>query len=95
MHPSGSSTASCSGALTDSAAWGRTIAGLQRAKAQGRVGDRPKAEDAEPKLVPMIARLRSRGQSIRAIAAEIGTSPNTIHRLLKRGTSSASYQQLV
>jgi DNA invertase Pin-like site-specific DNA recombinase len=60
----------------------RTIAGLQRAKAQGRVGGRPKAEDAEPKLVAKIGRLRSQGSSIRAIAAEVGKSPNTVLRLL-------------
>lgn len=61
----------------------RTIAGLQRATAQGRVGGRPKAEDAEPKLVAKIGRLKSQGKSIRAIAAEVEKSPNTILRLLK------------
>ena len=61
----------------------RTIAGLQRAKAQGRVGGRPKAEDAEPKLVARIARLRSQGKSIRAIAVEVEKSPNTVQRVLK------------
>ena len=63
----------------------RTIAGLERAKAQGRVGGRPKAEDADPKLVAMIRRLRSKGHSIRAIAVEVKRSPNTILRLLKSG----------
>jgi DNA invertase Pin-like site-specific DNA recombinase len=61
----------------------RTIAGLQRAKAQGRVGGRPKAEDAEPKLVAKIKRLRSQGRSIRAIATDVGKSPNTVLRVLK------------
>jgi DNA invertase Pin-like site-specific DNA recombinase len=61
----------------------RTIAGLQRAKAQGRIGGRPKAEDADPKLLAKIRRLRSRGNSIRAIAAEVEKSTNTIVRLLK------------
>ena len=61
----------------------RTIAGLQRAKAQGRVGGRPKAEDAEPKLAARVGRLRSEGRSIRAIAGEVGKSPNTILRLLR------------
>jgi DNA invertase Pin-like site-specific DNA recombinase len=61
----------------------RTIAGLQRAKAQGRVGGRPKAEDAEPKLVAKVGRLRSDGWSIRTIATEVKRSPNTILRLLK------------
>ena len=61
----------------------RTIAGLQRAKSQGRVGGRPKTEDTEPKLVMRIERLRSEGHSIRAIAVEVKKSPNTILRLLK------------
>jgi DNA invertase Pin-like site-specific DNA recombinase len=61
----------------------RTIAGLERAKAQGRVGGRPKAEDSEPKLVAKIERLRSQGHSIRAIAVEVEKSPNTVMRLLK------------
>jgi len=61
----------------------RTIAGLQRAKAQGRVGGRPKTEDTEPKLLMRIERLRSEGHSIRAIAVEVKKSPNTILRLLK------------
>jgi DNA invertase Pin-like site-specific DNA recombinase len=61
----------------------RTIAGQQRAKAQGRIGGRPKAEDTEPKLVAKLGRLRSEGRSIRRIAGEVGKSPNTILRLLK------------
>jgi DNA invertase Pin-like site-specific DNA recombinase len=67
----------------------RTIAGLQRAKAQGRIGGRPRAEDAEPKLTAKVERLRSEGHSIRAIAGEVGKSPNTILRLLKPATAIA------
>jgi DNA invertase Pin-like site-specific DNA recombinase len=67
----------------------RTIAGLQRARAQGRVGGRPKAEEAEPKLVAKIGRLRSEGLSIRAIALEVRKSPNTVLRLLKLETAIA------
>ena len=61
----------------------RTVAGLERAKAKGRIGGRPKAEDAEPKLVVKIEQLRSKGRSIRAIAEEVKKSPNTILRLLR------------
>jgi DNA invertase Pin-like site-specific DNA recombinase len=66
-----------------------TIAGLQRAKAQGRIGGRPKAEDADPKLLARIRRLRSQGHSIRTIAAEANKSTNTIVRLLKSVEVSA------
>lgn len=62
----------------------RTIAGLQRAKAQGRVGGRPRAEDAEPKLVARVKRLREQGLSIRGIAANLRLSPNTVIRLLRQ-----------
>lgn len=49
----------------------------------GRVGGHPKAEDGDDKLAGMVARLRSHGRSIRAIATEVKKSPNTILRLLK------------
>jgi DNA invertase Pin-like site-specific DNA recombinase len=61
----------------------RTKAGLERAKAQGKVGGRPKAEDADHKLMAKIAKLRAQGNSIRAIAGVVDKSPNTVQRLLK------------
>ncbi len=61
----------------------RTMAGLQRAKSQGRLGGRPKAEDADPKLMTKIALLRAQGKSIRAIASDVKMSPNTVLRLLR------------
>src|ERR1039457_1470514 len=45
----------------------RTLAGLERARAQGRVGGRPKAED-DFKLVRRVDALRVEGKSIRQIA---------------------------
>lgn len=68
----------------------RTLAGLARARKQGRVGGRPKAEDADPKLVAQIGRLRSEGYSIRVIAAEVGRSPNTVLRLLRSSPAAAA-----
>jgi DNA invertase Pin-like site-specific DNA recombinase len=60
----------------------RTLAGLARARKQGRVGGRPKAaEDA--KLVASVERLRKDGLSIRAIAERLGNSPTTILKLLR------------
>lgn len=61
----------------------RTKAGLERAKAQGKIGGRPKSEDADHKLVAKIGRLRAQGHSIRAIAEAVGKSPNTVQRLIK------------
>lgn len=59
----------------------RTLAGLQRAKAQGRVGGRPKAED-DYKLVRRVEALRAEGKSIRQIAATVSASPTTVLKLV-------------
>ncbi|MDR3727650.1 MAG: recombinase family protein [Terracidiphilus sp.] len=61
----------------------RTIAGLQRAKAQGRVGGRPKAQD-DYKLVSRVDALRAEGKSIRQIAATAQVSPATVQKLVSR-----------
>lgn len=60
----------------------RTIAGLQRARAQGRVGGRPRVDD-NPATMKALQRLRKRGQSIRQIAAELRISPGTVAKLVK------------
>jgi DNA invertase Pin-like site-specific DNA recombinase len=59
----------------------RTLAGLARARAQGRVGGRP-AVAADPRAVAAVRRLRAKGLSIRACAAELDCSPTTIQKLL-------------
>lgn len=61
----------------------RTIAGLQRAKAQGRVGGRPKTED-NAVVVKALRRLRREGKSIRAIAVELKLSTGTVQKLVKQ-----------
>src|ERR1017187_6038873 len=49
----------------------RAIAGLQRARAQGRIGGRPRAED-DPSTRKRFAKLKRDGLSVRRIAAEMG-----------------------
>jgi DNA invertase Pin-like site-specific DNA recombinase len=61
----------------------RTLAGLERARAQGRVGGRPKTED-NPKITNALLRLRERGKSIRQIAAELSLSTNTVLKVLRQ-----------
>ncbi len=61
----------------------RTIAGLQRAKAQGRVGGRPRAE-GDYKLVSRVDALKAEGKCIRQIAATVGVSPSTVLKLVNR-----------
>ena len=63
----------------------RTITGLQRAKAKGRIGGRPKAED-DYKLVHRVDALRTEGKPIRQIAAIVGISPSTVQKLVKQST---------
>jgi DNA invertase Pin-like site-specific DNA recombinase len=65
----------------------RTIAGLQRAKAQGRVGGRPRTED-DPRTMVNLEALRRSGASIRRIADELGLSPTTVARLVKEQKSA-------
>jgi DNA invertase Pin-like site-specific DNA recombinase len=61
----------------------RTIAGLERAKSQGRVGGRPKTAE-NPKIVKALYILRDQGRSIRQIAAELDLSPGTVQKLVKQ-----------
>jgi DNA invertase Pin-like site-specific DNA recombinase len=66
----------------------RTIAGLQRAKAQGRVGGRPRTEH-DPRKMAKLDVLRRGGASIRVIANELGLSATTVARLLKEQAALA------
>jgi DNA invertase Pin-like site-specific DNA recombinase len=61
----------------------RTLAGLARARKQGRVGGRPKATE-NYKLVQQVEVLRAKGESIRNIAVTVGASPTTVQKLLTR-----------
>ena len=61
----------------------RTMDGLARARAEGKVcGRRASITGASAQLV---RRLAADGQSIRSIAAAIEASPSAVHRLLKDG----------
>ncbi len=60
----------------------RTIAGLERARSQGRIGGRPKAED-DPSTLKMFAKLKRDGLSVRKIAAKMGVSPTTVQKLTR------------
>jgi DNA invertase Pin-like site-specific DNA recombinase len=60
----------------------RTIAGLERARAQGRVGGRPKAED-DPKVMREFQKLKDAGLSVRRIAQEMSVSPTTVQKLTR------------
>lgn len=56
----------------------RTIAGLQRAKRQGRVGGRPRVVVDRDAVV----RMRKAGRSLGEISAEMGLSKTTVARLV-------------
>ncbi len=59
----------------------RTIAGLQRARAQGRVGGRPAVVD-DPKTVKTVLKLHHQGCSLRHIAGEVGIAVNSVRKVL-------------
>lgn len=57
----------------------RTLAGLQRARAKGRLGGRPKASCSKAEL----SRLQSEGKGVAEIASTLRVSRATVYRLLK------------
>lgn len=60
----------------------RTLAGLERARKQGRVGGRPPKEE-DYRLMKELEKLRKEGQSIRKIAEKLSLSSTTVVKLLK------------
>jgi DNA invertase Pin-like site-specific DNA recombinase len=60
----------------------RTMAGLERARSQGRIGGRPRASVAREQVV----RLHQAGMSLNAIGKELGVGKSTVHRLLQART---------
>ena len=59
----------------------RTLAGLERAKREGKtLGRKPVTTD---EMTTKIIKLRSEEKSLRAIAAEVGVSTGTIRKVLK------------
>ncbi len=60
----------------------RTLAGLAKARAAGRVGGRPSIVD-DPKTMAGIQHLRSEGVSIRRIATKLALSPTTVARFVR------------
>ena len=57
----------------------RTIAGLEKARACGRVGGRPRIACDRDKVL----RLHAAGKSLSKIADELGVSRTTAHRVIK------------
>jgi DNA invertase Pin-like site-specific DNA recombinase len=72
----------------------RVTAGLERARAKGRVGGRPRIRRDRDKDAKIIRRLRDEGQSYSEIADELGRSRSDIARVCQRlGCSSAGQPQ--
>lgn len=59
----------------------RTLAGLARARRQGRIGGRPKVVCDRGK----VERLRAAGLSLTEIAAKVGASKSSVHRMIQEG----------
>lgn len=57
----------------------RTVAGLERARAQGRIGGRPRANISAEE----VRRLHGQGMSLTAIGKQLGAGKSTVHRLLQ------------
>ena len=59
----------------------RVQAGLERAKAQGRVGGRPKVRRERDRDAKIIRKMRGEGQSYGEIAEELGRSKADVYRV--------------
>ena len=59
----------------------RTLAGLERAKSQGKTLGRKKVTN--DKMTSKIIKLRNERKSIRQIASEVGVSLGTVNNVLK------------
>ena len=59
----------------------RTLAGLERAKSQGKTLGRKKVTN--DKMTSKIIKLRNERKSIRQIASEVGVSRGTVNNVLK------------
>ena len=57
----------------------RTVAGLERARKQGRVGGRPRVVTDRAR----VAKLRAAGKSLGEIAAEMGLAKTTVARIVE------------
>jgi len=62
----------------------RTLAGLERAKKQGRIGGRPRVVTDRQKL----AKLREAGKSLGEIATSMGLSKSTVARIAREQTAA-------
>jgi DNA invertase Pin-like site-specific DNA recombinase len=58
----------------------RTLAGLAKARSQGRVGGRPGVE-ADAEKMKTFRKLKARGLSVRKIAEKMAVSPTTVQKL--------------
>ena len=59
----------------------RTLAGLAKARRHGRIGGRPKVVCDRGK----VERLRAAGLSLTEIAAKVGASKSSVHRMIQEG----------
>src|ERR1035441_10605571 len=63
----------------------RTLAGLARARAEGRVGGRPRIQCNPHKIL----KLRAAGHSLGGIASKLGLTKTTVHRILAAAQTQA------
>jgi DNA invertase Pin-like site-specific DNA recombinase len=67
----------------------RTLAGLAKARSEGRVGGRPKAEE-NVAMMKALLKLKASGLSVRKITAEMKISPTTGQKLNRQAALQSS-----
>jgi DNA invertase Pin-like site-specific DNA recombinase len=60
----------------------RVLAGLARARSEGKRLGRKRLEDSDPKKVAAVISLRARGAGLRKISRELGVGVGTVIRIV-------------
>jgi len=68
----------------------RTVAGLERARAQGRMAGRPRVICDRKRVLA----LRESGQSLGTIASELGLTKTTVHRIVNQSAATSTQSAL-
>jgi DNA invertase Pin-like site-specific DNA recombinase len=61
----------------------RTMAGLERARAQGRIGGRPRLACDKTRVL----KLHAAGKSLAAISKQLGISKTSVHRIVQKSAT--------
>jgi DNA invertase Pin-like site-specific DNA recombinase len=65
----------------------RVMAGIARARAEGKAMGRRRVEDSHPDKIKAVRAMRAKGAGVRKIAAEVGLGVGTVVRLVEAAST--------